>query len=206
MPHVDALHEIDHALGDVAGMVADAFQTTRRDQMIERPFNSIRFVPHNIHHLALDICAHRIHAVIGREHLLREAERSRRTKASRLRSTKDSTRAARSVRWIGRMQFRLTHQRQPARGDVDSEIAHSLQIGADFDGGHNKPHVTGNRLFECDQAGGRCIDPDLAVVDNGLIAHDLVGLLGVAFHQRENAAVNGLCDHPSHLKEGLIEA
>jgi hypothetical protein len=36
VPHIDALHEINHALGDIPRVVADALQAARGDQVIER--------------------------------------------------------------------------------------------------------------------------------------------------------------------------
>ena len=64
MAHVDPLHQVNHAFGDIPRVIADALQTAGGDQMIQRPLNGIRIAPHQFHYLTLYIRTHGIHAVI----------------------------------------------------------------------------------------------------------------------------------------------
>ncbi len=69
----------------------------------------------------------------------------------------------------------------------------------------DEAHVAGDGRFADDQAGDQVVDLDFQLVDAGFVAQHLMGVVFVLFHQRQDAAVNGLGDERTHLLQGAVK-
>ena len=83
-------------------------------------------------------------------------------------------------------------------GDVHREVAHPLELADHPQRRHDDPQVAGDGLLERQQGEAVVLDPLGRLVDLGVGADDLLGLLGVAGQQRLGGQPHRLLDVAAH--------
>ena len=176
--HVLRLHQEDHVLGDVGGVVGDALQVAADQDQRQRPLDRAGVRHHVGEQHAEDLVLELVHLVVAPQHVARQRG-VRLTKASRLSRVIFSAISAMRGMSIsglsGGCGSSLTH----VLGDVHGLVADPLQVGVDLHGRRDQAQVRGHGLLQRQQLQAAVVDLDLQVVDLLVGRDDLLGLVHV---------------------------
>ena len=93
-------------------------------------------------------------------------------------------------------------------GDVHGEVAHPLELADHPQRGHDHAQVAGHGLLEREQREAVVLDPPGGLVDGGVRADDVLGLLGVAGQERLGGQPYGplhVAAHEGEVAEDGVE-
>ena len=166
MAHVGSLDDVDHLLGDVLGVVADALDRLGHPDGFQRSRNGARI----LHHVGDQLAQHRAEFVVDRrvflQHLGRAAHVQAREGVERLAQhlhrdlggMADRREALRGMRAL--LVDALGHAR-----DLLGLVADALEVGDDLADRHDQAQVARRRLALDHDVVDGAVDRDLVAVD-----------------------------------------
>src|SRR5579884_2702725 len=172
MANVDAFHEKQNILGDIGGVVRNAFEVPSHKDQVQGGGNPLRVLFHEANHFVVDSVSQIVHGVIGDQHASSQVRILLHKGIQRF--PDHGFHQIRHVRDIHQcVHRRLVHQVERSFGNADRQVSHSFEIVIDFDGGRNEAQIGGHRLFKSQQAHSHIINLDFHLVHTRLIFKDL---------------------------------
>src|SRR5436305_10882012 len=202
MAHIRALHPEDHILGDVSGMVGHSLQITRDQQRVQRLAYELGMVVHALHQLNEGVVAHAIDDVIHFEYRVREFNLALN---ERLQSATDHRThgGPHSSDIDGQIGSRELDHIHDSLGDIDSLVAHALEIGIDLGNSKNEAQVHGHWLLHGEKIKGSLIDFAFGRIDEALAFQHHLAAGEITFDISLAGTVRRLLRQSSHAKQPL---
>ena len=204
MANVCAANPEDDVLGDVGGVVADAFQIARDDERVERLRGQFGFfldegaerVEGRIVHL-IDLVVEGEDGVgevcVGLDEGLHGLAHHRGRERGELGDVD------------GKIDVGEGTHLTNADGDVDGLISDALKIGIDADDGEDEPEVDGHGLLHGEEVESHLVDLALEAVDGRLGAQDELADGEVTGPVGLDGALDGLFGHAGHDEQFFLE-
>src|SRR3954447_16697097 len=199
--HVLALHHVDHVLGDVLRVIADALERLGDEQDFDRGGDGARIFHHERDELAQDGAELVVDVLIGAYHLGRAAHVEPREAVERLAQHLQRKRGhapdldiARLLHAIHRVD-QLGHAR-----DLRRLVADALQVGDGLHHGHDQPQIARGRLTARDDGTAILIDADLHAVHLVVVGNDGRAQIEIAGGEIVDSEAHLLLDEAAHLQ------
>ena len=179
MPLDLAFDHVENILGDVGGVVRQAFEIARDAEEQHDGIEVLEVGADDLFELVDEFCVKQVDLVVGdqdlpRHHGILADQRVQRLLDDGPRAVGHHGDVDRHRHWV------LVEQLEGALGDIGGEVADSLQFAVDLDHGSNEAQVTGHRLVEREELEALLLDVDLVLVDQDVGGNHAPSLRRVA--------------------------
>src|SRR5579871_4934483 len=190
MPDVDSFDKEQHVLGDIRGMIRNAFQVTYYADEIHGLADVLGIALHEASEFVVTGVTQAVDSVVGSKYAAREFRIAIDECIQTL--AHHGTNQRPNVRNVDhRLDNRRLHQRRGTLRDIHRKVADAFQVGVDLQCRDNQTQVGSHRLLSGKQVYRKCIDLNLDLVDAALVFVNFLGRVLVLVHHGGNAAHHG---------------
>jgi len=205
MPDDVAFHQKHHAFGNVRGVVGNAFEVSNDAEHRDARIDAARVGLHGLGNFVDDAPVVLVDLEIETDDVAGRFGVDLHEGIERL---ADHRRDLRGHRFeaIAQRKVRRTGEHGGTLGEIDGEIAHPLEIGADEQDGCDPSQVAGHGVVQRKDRQGFFLDAVFQEIDLGIARHDLLRFGGVALAEGADGVEDGPLDAPGHVEDEIVEA
>ena len=199
-----ALDDVDDVLGNVGGVVADAFEVLGHEDEFEGRENHAGIAHHISKQFAEDLIAVLIDLIVASHDFLSKFDVAADDGIQRIADLLFD-----NFGHAGQIDVRLdagmAKDAQSALRNIDGLIADALEIIVDAGNGENEAQVGGHELMESEELNDAIVKFELKLVDGVLFIEDTLGELFIGIKDGVNRLMNGALGEAAHPEKALFE-
>ena len=204
MADVAAGDEVDYVLGDVGGVVADAFEVLRDEDQFEGRENHRGIFHHVGEQFAEKLIAEAVHLIVALKDALREILIAAHERVQAVANHSFGQLAHARKIHIG-LYLRVAKDAHGGLRDIDGLIADAFEIAIDARNGQQKPKVGGHGGLQGQQALDALINFDLHLVDGVFFVEHGFGEVLIGVQHGVDGLMDGALGEAAHPEQALLQ-